>query len=168
MKNNFLDAVLRLKAQLGVASDKDLAGFLGMTPTALNQRKVRDSFPEKELLVLAAKRPELNIDVTYVLTGLTMNSALAEPPMELAEIEFGTLHARYAKRLQDERQRKPKQTIFSMALLGGVPVEQYRLFETGAEMPNARFLETLHLNGRDGCFVLTGERLTSTTNSAQT
>lgn len=68
--NFFKEATLRLKQQLKVTEDKQVAELLGMSPRAWAGRKRRDSFPEKELYALAAKRPELGLDVHYVLTGL--------------------------------------------------------------------------------------------------
>jgi hypothetical protein len=62
-------AVLRLKEMVNVKTDKDIAALLGMDVSAFNKRKKRNSFPEKELLALAADRPELGIDTHYVLTG---------------------------------------------------------------------------------------------------
>lgn len=64
----------RLRAVLAVREDQDVAAALGMTKAALSARKKRGSFPEKELYALAAKRPELGIDVDYVLTGITADS----------------------------------------------------------------------------------------------
>ena len=66
---NFLGMVNRLKQQLGVQSDKDVAQALGLSPTAFNQRKARKAFPEKELLALIAKRPDLGLDFDYVTLG---------------------------------------------------------------------------------------------------
>ena len=45
-----------------------------MTKAAFSARKKRGVFPEKELYALAAKRPELGLDVDYVLTGITAAS----------------------------------------------------------------------------------------------
>lgn len=67
----FEEAALRLKQQLKVKEDKEVAAFLGISASALNMRKKRGNFPEKELYALAAKRPDLNLDVHYVLTGIT-------------------------------------------------------------------------------------------------
>lgn len=65
----FDEAALRLKQQLKVTEDKQAAEMLGMTGNAWTMRKRRRSFPEVELYALAAKRPELKINVEYVLTG---------------------------------------------------------------------------------------------------
>jgi len=67
---SFEGALLRLKGVLGLQADKEVAEVLNMDPSAFNKRKTRGSFPEKELRVLAQQRPELNIDVDYVLTGV--------------------------------------------------------------------------------------------------
>lgn len=67
--NFFDEASLRLKQQLKVTEDKQVAEALGMTGNAWTMRKRRGSFPEKELRALAQQRPELGLDVEYVLTG---------------------------------------------------------------------------------------------------
>ena len=43
--NSFKEKLLRLKNELNVASDKEIAEILGMKPTAFNGRKTRESFP---------------------------------------------------------------------------------------------------------------------------
>lgn len=67
----FEECALRLKQQLGVTMDKEAAIVLGLSPWAWAARKRADSFPERELYALIAKRPDmdLRIDVGYVLTG---------------------------------------------------------------------------------------------------
>lgn len=65
----FISALNRLKEGLGVSKDKEVAAALGMEAKALNARKARHSFPEKELLALSARRPELELDVGYILGG---------------------------------------------------------------------------------------------------
>lgn len=68
--NFFEEATLRLKQQLAVTQDKEVAHFLGLSPRAWAGRKQGSTFPEKELRALAQQRPELGIDVGYVLTGV--------------------------------------------------------------------------------------------------
>lgn len=67
---SFEAALLRLKGVLGMQADKDVAAALGMEASAFNKRKRRGSFPEEEVRALAQQRPDLNIDVDYVLTGV--------------------------------------------------------------------------------------------------
>lgn len=69
-KATFPYALIRLKKQLGVSKDQEVAEFLNMGKTAFSARKRRNSFPEKELYALAANRPDLKIDVNYVLLGI--------------------------------------------------------------------------------------------------
>lgn len=69
MASFFEQALLRLKEQLQLQADKEVASVLGLSPTAFNDRKKRDAFPEDKLLALSAKRPDLKLDVTYILTG---------------------------------------------------------------------------------------------------
>lgn len=69
--NDFAQQLGRLKIALGKSKDVEVADALGMAKTALAERKRRGSFPDRELYALAAKRPDLKIDVAYVLTGIT-------------------------------------------------------------------------------------------------
>lgn len=78
MQNIFLEMSSRLKEQAGISTDKDLAALIGLSPTSFNQRKARGAFPETELLALTAVRPELKIDVNYVLTGVPTAQAVAD------------------------------------------------------------------------------------------
>lgn len=64
----FEEILLRLKEQLNVASDKEIGGLLGLSPTGFNSRKRRNAFPVDRLYELANDRPE--VDVFYVLTGV--------------------------------------------------------------------------------------------------
>lgn len=69
--NEFEKALLRLKEQLNVATDRDVAEKIGLGEKALNARKKRDSFPIKEVFALAAEQPELGIDPDWVVTGVS-------------------------------------------------------------------------------------------------
>lgn len=69
--NFFSDQLGRLKYALRVSKDGEVGEALGLSKTAFAERKRRKSFPERELYDLAAKRPDLNLDVDYVLTGIT-------------------------------------------------------------------------------------------------
>lgn len=73
----FDEATLRLKQQLKLTTDKDVAEHLGISPSAWVGRKNRDHFPRKELLALSALRPDLHIDVHYVLADFpTLSTSL--------------------------------------------------------------------------------------------
>jgi hypothetical protein len=61
--------LLRLKQVLGITEDQQVAAALGMTKAGFSARKARESFPQRELFALAETRPELALDVAYVLTG---------------------------------------------------------------------------------------------------
>ena len=76
--NFFEEATLRLKQQLGATQDKEVALALGLSPQSWVGRKKRDNFPEVELYALAAKRPDLKINVEYVLTGLAPQPMTAQ------------------------------------------------------------------------------------------
>lgn len=82
----FERTLLRVKEALGVRADKEVAEFLGMDVSALNKRKARGSFPEKELRALAQERPELGIDVDWVLLG-SMQDRQAAAAAAVAEVD---------------------------------------------------------------------------------
>jgi transcriptional regulator with XRE-family HTH domain len=65
----FEEVTLRLKQQLKVTDDKEVAAALGMSASALNMRKKRGNFPTKEVFALAAQRPELGLDPDWIVTG---------------------------------------------------------------------------------------------------
>lgn len=67
----FDQQLMRLKSMLGVTGDQDVAALLDMSKAAFSDRKKRDSFPEEKLRALAQRRPDLPIDVDYVLNGET-------------------------------------------------------------------------------------------------
>lgn len=70
--NFFEETTLRLKQQLKLVQDRDVAEMLGLTARAWAGRKKNDSFPRDKLIVLAAQRRDLDIDVDYILTGKPM------------------------------------------------------------------------------------------------
>lgn len=72
--NLFSDCLDRLKPFLRVSKDQEVAAALGLSKTAFSERKKRGSFPDRELRALAQQRPELGIDVEYVLTGGTLTA----------------------------------------------------------------------------------------------
>lgn len=65
--DNFENILLRLKTQLLVQTDKEVAEALGLSIKAFTARKMRNSFPVDKLLALKVSRPELNVD--YVISG---------------------------------------------------------------------------------------------------
>lgn len=69
--DSFDAALLRLKQQLKVTEDKEVAEHLGLSASALNMRKKRGNFPTKEVFALAARCPELGIDPDWVVTGVS-------------------------------------------------------------------------------------------------
>lgn len=67
--NFFEEASLRLKQALKVTTDKEVAALLGLSPVAWVGRKNRGNFPVKEVQALATQRPELGLDVDWIVTG---------------------------------------------------------------------------------------------------
>lgn len=89
---NFQGVLLRLKEQLGVETDKEVAELLGMTVKAFTARKSRGSFPEDKLLALVARRPELLLDADYILMGRRLyeeTAARTAAMMEAARRQLG-------------------------------------------------------------------------------
>lgn len=68
--NSFDAKIGRLKGALQLKEDQEVAELLGMGKAAFSARKIRGSFPEEKLRSLAQQRPDLNIDVDYVITGV--------------------------------------------------------------------------------------------------
>ena len=71
----FLDIENRLKYELRVSKDREVATFLGMKSAAYSARKSRNSFPTKNLLAALQMRPDLRIDSSYVLSGVRSQNA---------------------------------------------------------------------------------------------
>ena len=65
--DSFKEKLLRLKNELKISTDKEVAAVLGMKPTAFAERKKTNSFPDKQIFELAKECPELDID--YILLG---------------------------------------------------------------------------------------------------
>ena len=86
----FDQQLMRLKSMLGVTGDQDVAALLDMSKAAFSDRKKRDSFPEEKLRALVQRRPDLPIDVEYVLHGETARTRYeqAHPgqPAGIAEV----------------------------------------------------------------------------------
>jgi hypothetical protein len=89
MSDAFNQVLLRLKERSGLQNNKDVASLLGIQEKAFTARKARGSFPATELFALAAKRPDLHLDVDYVLTGIT-TEARAKLDAKQARIERAT------------------------------------------------------------------------------
>ncbi len=87
----FLAKLNRLKEGLGVVEDQQVAEALGMTRSALYARKNRSSFPDGRVLALAARRPELCLDVIYILTGEKLDSRAAHSLRSDEAARFGLL-----------------------------------------------------------------------------
>lgn len=87
--DSFEKILTRLKSSLQVTQDQEVAAVLGLTKQAFAERKKREAFPELELYRIAASRPELKLDATYVLTGVHAHTqalvALDQRAAELAE-----------------------------------------------------------------------------------
>lgn len=114
----FSEQLKRLKRSLGLVEDQEIAEALGMTKAALSARKARRSFPIEKLKLLAAGRPELRLDVKYVLTGITAElerrleaihkpnknpyGVAEEPPQNVVPVDVSDEFS--SGLLQDERQ----------------------------------------------------------------
>ena len=66
---NFVDFLYRIKQELDLKQDKDVANFLGLEIKAFSARKARNSVPEDKLRLAAIAHPDMKIDVDYILTG---------------------------------------------------------------------------------------------------
>jgi len=109
--NFFDEATLRLKQQLKVTEDKQVAECLGLTSQAFVMRKKRENFPTKEVFALAAQRPELGLDPDWIVTGTSTK-------METADNREASLLECFRK-LSDSDQIK----LLGMALLWSEEME---------------------------------------------
>jgi bacteriophage CI repressor helix-turn-helix domain len=66
---NFTDQLNRLKTELSLTMDKDVAQFLGLSKSAFAERKRRGVFPEEALRLADLANPHLKLNVEYILTG---------------------------------------------------------------------------------------------------
>lgn len=64
---NFSECLQRLKHELRVSTDKEVAYALGLSKTAFAERKRRGAFPVEKTRVLCALKPHL--DEVFILTG---------------------------------------------------------------------------------------------------
>lgn len=67
----FEEKLLRLKQEVKLSEDQEVAALLGLSKAAFADRKKRDAFPDEKLWALAQKRPDLKVDVLAVLTGIS-------------------------------------------------------------------------------------------------
>lgn len=124
----FEEAALRLKQQLKVTEDKQAAEILGMTGNAWTMRKRRNTFPEKELRALAQQRPELGIDVDYVLTGQSTQAAAAQMVLNMAD--------RF-------RQVRGTRSADEFAALLGTTPQTIEAIEAKAQLPSSELMKRL-------------------------
>lgn len=95
--NNFEQTLLRLKEQLGLQTDREVAEELGLTVKAFTARKMRGAFPVDKLLALKLRREKLNVD--YVLSGNP--AALMLESIRDAQVEFRREQAEYGIKEDD-------------------------------------------------------------------
>lgn len=122
MKSTFEESLARLKQQLGVATDREVAALLGLTEKAFNARKARGAFPEDKLYALAARQPELGLDPDHVLSGTNKQSRTKE--------RLDALPARL-------KELRGMQDLATFSAKVGIPVNVLMLLESGRAMPTA-------------------------------
>lgn len=67
---NFIDITNRLKTELSISLDKEIAELLGMSKFSFAERKKRDSFPVHQLTEFVLTHPELDLDLDYILGNI--------------------------------------------------------------------------------------------------
>lgn len=111
----------RLKTALNVAEDREVAAALGMTPTALALRKRRDAFPEEQLISLAASRPELRLDIVFIVTGARqggLESLLIRGDItRLEQAELRASRDAYMARLGECAERMSLSSLHTLAVV---------------------------------------------------
>lgn len=115
----FDQQLLRLKQRLGMAEDQAVANALGMSKAAFADRKRRGAFPVDKLKALAADRPDLHLDVKYILVGVS-----DELERRLAAVGVATAIASEAK---DKQARYAVQQEAFEAIVGMLARDEQQL-----------------------------------------
>lgn len=72
LATDFEAKIARLKHELNVSTDKEVAEFFNLSPTSLSDRRARNSFPVRKLKEIVMGTPKWkHIDLEWVLTGMT-------------------------------------------------------------------------------------------------
>lgn len=66
---NFTNIVNRLKTELSITMDKDVAEILGMSKKCVCRKKAQRVFSRNALRLLELERPDLKLDINYILSG---------------------------------------------------------------------------------------------------
>ncbi|MBV8249112.1 MAG: hypothetical protein JO200_11755 [Comamonas sp.] len=148
--NFFEEATLRLKQQLRATQDKEIALMLGLSAQSWAGRKKRGSFPEKELRALMQQRPELGLDVDYVLTGEGMRHITGQQDSKGQALADAVLTAGEAAAGRKEKARravmgKPSNAQNAVALTAGVS-----LIEPAEQADEARLLAAFRASNSAG------------------
>lgn len=114
----FDSQLLRLKQALGITEDQDVASVLGMSKAAFSARKTRGAFPDDKLKALASDRPDLRLDVKYVLSGVS-------DELERRLSAVGTA-SRIAGKVEGRGRSEVQQAVFD-ALVGALSEDEQRL-----------------------------------------
>jgi phage repressor protein C with HTH and peptisase S24 domain len=81
--NKFEEVISRAKIALKVTNDGDLAGLLGMSPTAFSNRKQSQSIPYEKLTEVLESR---NVDFRWVFTGSVDTAVLRDASFAATEV----------------------------------------------------------------------------------
>jgi hypothetical protein len=77
-EQHFTDILARFKKATKVGTDIEVAKMLGLTYKAFASRKLRNSFPEHNLRKFIEANPSLELDYTYIMTGIPSAFACVE------------------------------------------------------------------------------------------
>lgn len=81
--NKFEEVISRAKVALKVRGDAELAGILGMSPTAFSNRKVKGTLPYEKLTDVLSTR---NVDLRWVFTGSVDTGFLRDATFAATEV----------------------------------------------------------------------------------
>ncbi|MDH3000166.1 hypothetical protein A1D23_08185 [Chelonobacter oris] len=140
---SFSDIFDRLSKSVDKSAAKDIAAMLEMTPTALSERKKRNSFPEDKLHELAKRRPDLDLNVNYILTG---TRKVGEKRLVLSQV---------GGRIQEERIACGYE-LSSFAQYMNVSDEVQQNIENNDLFPEPAYLIALAQLRFDVTYILTG------------
>jgi hypothetical protein len=110
MNIQFEQVILRLKKALRIRSDKEVGAALGMTPSALSNRKQTGSIPYDQIIELASSR-KLNLNWIFLGSGNPFEDTSEElPPFDLEGTKVdGALLGLILASIEDEYLRSKDQ-----------------------------------------------------------
>lgn len=110
----FDEIAARLKHELHLKKDYELAKFFGISAPSFNARKKNNNFPIKKLKEILELRPDLSyVDLRWVLTGKTEIEELYGKTAPMSSTEFNIMSEDMITKLR-ELPRKQQESVYTI------------------------------------------------------